>query len=67
MTEEGVEFDNIDNVDNARRANVEVPEDEKNNKQLKRSGDGLFRFLSILPCVPAYQPKPETPNIDEVN
>lgn len=36
-------------------------------QQQERSGlQNVIRVISILPCFPSYQPKPPTPNFDQV-
>jgi hypothetical protein len=57
MTENQVEFDNINN------APTNTPANSADNGGLQ----GLIKFLSCLPCFPAYVEKPETPNINEVS
>jgi hypothetical protein len=59
MTENQVEFDNINNPPSTTTA----PANSADNGGLQ----GLIKFLSCLPCFPAYVEKPETPNINEVS
>jgi hypothetical protein len=55
------EFDNL---------NQEIQQTEVVNKkkEVKSGGiDSLMRTLSCLPCLPAYEEMPKTPNIDKVH
>ena len=57
MTENDQKFDDISK-----------PEEKK--VQNRNRGGGLqsaIRVISCLPCFPKYEPKPDTPNIDQVN
>lgn len=58
-------FDDI-TIDNNKNNNNE---DQQSGKKKDSQGNGLqgvIRVLSILPCFPKYEPKPDTPNIDKV-
>ena len=48
------------------RANEPAPTDTQQNQVQTREVSPLVRFVSILPCIPKAEPKPATPNIDEV-
>lgn len=48
------------------RANEAAPTDTQQNQVQTREVNPLVRFVSILPCMPKVEPKPPTPNIDEV-
>lgn len=59
------EFDNLQNApDPAAEQQTEVAETDSNLN--KSALDSVMRGLSCLPCLPAYESMPETPNINKV-
>lgn len=64
MADQAKEFDDI----NMRRNGEQ--DEERPPARSNSSGGGLqnaLRVLSVLPCFPSYQPKPDTPNIEQVD
>ena len=47
--------------------NIQEPRVENNDEREQDGLQKVIKCISCLPCFPKYVPKPETPNIDEVN
>lgn len=55
------EFDNIQNIDE--------PKSNNDGDAERKKSDGLqkvIKTITCLPCFPKYEPKPDTPNIDQL-
>ncbi|CAF0765942.1 unnamed protein product [Brachionus calyciflorus] len=44
----------------------DISQNPRKNRENKSGLQTAIRVLSILPCFPKYEPKPETPNIDQL-
>ncbi len=56
--------DEMAEFDNLNSAGEKKPENIIQKKEAKSGG--FIRALSCLPCLPAYEEMPETPNINKV-